>query len=154
MWGGVTNPAARVLRSNASLCTRKLLFTVLVMPYRERDVALYVYCAIYIFGGGLPFVNQYVFVKIKIMASPKKTYRKTCNRRHCRKKYKGTKQQKYCCASCRVLECQARNTVKYYPTLKKILTLELSYLITEDITKVVECCLWSIQRWKKNKKDL
>ena len=88
------------------------------------------------------------------MASPVRNYRKTCNRKPCRKKYKGTKQQKYCCASCRVMDCQEKNKVRYYPTLKKILALELSYLVTEDITKIVDCCLYCVQRWKKNKKDL
>ena len=88
------------------------------------------------------------------MASPVKNYRKTCNRKPCRKKYKGTKQQKYCCASCRVMDCQEKNKVRYYPHLKRILALELSYLVTEDITKIVDCCLYCVQRWKKNKKDL
>lgn len=52
------------------------------------------------------------------------------------------------------MDCQDKNQVKYYPTLKKILALELSYLVTEDITAVVDCCLYCIQLWKKNKKDL
>ena len=50
------------------------------------------------------------------------------------------------------MDNQDKNQAKYYPQLRNILKLELSYLVTDDITKVVDCILYSVQRWKKEKK--
>lgn len=81
----------------------------------------------------------------------KKKYRKICH--HCGVNFKGGKNKKYCCNSCKQLKYLEGNRYGYVKALKDILEVELGYLKGGELKKVVEVCGYVVRKVVVNNRN-
>jgi hypothetical protein len=77
-----------------------------------------------------------------------KRYRKVCN--YCGGKFTGRRSMRYCSDSCRQLNYLEGKRYGYMKALGEMLTVELSYLKSWEVKKVVEVVGYVVKKYKKN----